>query len=171
VNWSAALVALVPEGVTTLMSTVPAPAAGDVAMTWLALTVVTLIPATPPKVTELTPVKFDPVIVTGVPPNVDPVPGETELTTGAVSYVNRSEALVGLVPAGVVTWTSTIPVPAGVVAVIRLEFATATLVAATPPKVTEVAPVKFEPKTVTEVPPAGGPPAGTIPVTVGGGPM
>jgi hypothetical protein len=83
--------------------------------------------------------------------------------------VNWSEALVALVPAELVTFTSTVPLPAGEVAVIWLALTTTTLVAATPPKVTEVAPVKFEPFTVTDVPPAVGPLVGEIEVTAGAG--
>jgi hypothetical protein len=74
-----------------------------------------------------------------------------------------------LVPPGVVTWTSTIPVPAEEVAVIRLELTTTTLVAATPPNVTEVAPLKFEPVMVTGVPPDGDPLFGPIELTTGRG--
>jgi hypothetical protein len=85
VNWSAALVGLVPEEVTSLTSTVPGPSAGDVAVAWVALTNVTLVAAKLPKLTEVKPVKFVPLIVTDVPPNVDPVLGETEVMTGAVT--------------------------------------------------------------------------------------
>ena len=56
-------------------------------------------------------------------------------------------------PSGVVTVTSTVPVPAGLVAVIWVLDTTSTLVAATPPKSTAVAPLKFVPVIVTVVPP------------------
>jgi hypothetical protein len=83
--------------------------------------------------------------------------------------VNWSAGVVVLVPAGVVTLTSTVPVPAGEVAVIWLELTTVTLVAAAPPKVTEVAPVKLEPLIVTDVPPAAAPLVGEIEETTGAG--
>jgi hypothetical protein len=75
-----------------------------------------------------------------------------------------------LVPPAVVTSTLAVPAePAGVMAVIEVELATTTLVAAVPPMVTPVAPVKLDPVMVTEVPPAVVPELGLIPVTVGAG--
>ena len=43
-----------------------------------------LVAFTPPKVTEVAPVKLVPVIVTFVPPNVEPEAGETEEIVGGV---------------------------------------------------------------------------------------
>ena len=72
------------------------------------------------------------------------------------------------VPLGVVTVTSTVPVPDGEVTVSEVELST---VMALPgfavPKSTAVAPVKPVPDTVTEVPPAADPLLGLTPVTVG----
>lgn len=73
-----------------------------------------------------------------------------------------------LVPAGVVTVTSTVPDPAGDVAVICVELTTMMFVAALDPNRTAVAPVRFVPVIVTPVPPEVGPEAGLIPVTLGG---
>ena len=70
-------------------------------------------------------------------------------------------------PPGVVTVTSTTPVPAGLSAVIVVSLATVTSVAAVVPKSTPVAPVKPVPVIVTEVPPAAGPLVGLRPVTAG----
>ena len=62
-------------------------------------------------------------------------------------------ALTAEVPLGVVTVTSTVPVPAGAVTV-RLVAVTAVIeVPGVEPKSTAVAPVKLVPVTVTEVPP------------------
>jgi hypothetical protein len=83
-------------------------------------------------------------------------------------YVNWSTALVALVPAGVVTVTSTVPEPGGDDAVISVELTRLTLVAPFGPKLMPVAPTKFVPVIVTLVPPAVGPDAGLTPVTVGG---
>ena len=70
---------------------------------------------------------------------------------------------------GVVTVTSTVPVPAGELTV-RLVALTALIeVPGVEPKSTAVAPVKPVPVTVTEVPPPAGPLVGLTPVTVGGG--
>ena len=70
-------------------------------------------------------------------------------------------------PPGVVTVTSTIPVPAGLSAVIVVLLTTVTSVAAVVPKSTVGAPVKPVPVIVTNVPPATGPLVGLRPVTVG----
>ena len=76
--------------------------------------------------------------------------------------------LVALVPLGVVTVTSTTPVPAGTVAVSVVALVTLKVVALLPdPKFTAVAPVKFVPLTVTVVPADAE--LGLTPLTVGGG--
>jgi hypothetical protein len=54
-----------------------------VAVIEVALTTVTSVAAAPPIVTAVAPVKFVPVIVTEVPPRVDPVAGDTADTVGA----------------------------------------------------------------------------------------
>ena len=82
--------------------------------------------------------------------------------------MNRSLALVTLVPAGEVTLTSTAPDPAGAVAVICESLTTVKFDAAADPNLTAVAPVKLVPVIVTLVPPAAGPDDGLIPVTAGG---
>jgi hypothetical protein len=73
---------------------------------------------------------------------------------------------VAEVPPGVVTLTSTTPVPAGDVAVIEVAELKVKL-AVVAPNVTAVTPVKLVPVTVTDVPPARGPAVGEIDVTVG----
>ena len=70
-------------------------------------------------------------------------------------------------PPGVVTVTSTVPLPAGAVAVIWVALTTVTLVALVAPNLTAVAPVKLVPVIVTTVPPAVGPAVGLMVVTVG----
>jgi len=74
---------------------------------------------------------------------------------------------VALVPPGVVTVTSTTPVPTGEVALIVVALTKVKLVAAVVPNWTAVAPVKFVPVIVISVPPANGPDVGLRPVTVG----
>ena len=83
--------------------------------------------------------------------------------------MNWSAGEVAEVPPGVVTVTSTAPVPAGSTAVIVVALTTVKLVAAVVPKSTAVAPVKSVPVIVTIVPPAGGPAVGLRPVTAGMG--
>src|SRR4029079_14214512 len=146
----------------------PAAWAGVVAVIDVALATVTFVAAVPPTVTVAPVAKFVPVIVTFVPPAVDPLVGEIPVTVGGVPYVNPF-VRVPLRPLGFVAVTLTAPAAcAGVTAVIDVELATVTLVAAVPPIVT-VAPVaKFVPVIVTFVPPAVVPAVGEIAVTVGG---
>ncbi len=66
--------ALVPEGVVTVTSTVPAPA-GEVAVMLVAQLTVKLVAAVGPKLTALAPVKPVPVMVTEVPPVPAPSSG------------------------------------------------------------------------------------------------
>ena len=71
--------------------------------------------------------------------------------------MNWSAGLVALVPAGVVTVTSTVPEPAGAVAVMEVALFTVTVGGrGVDPNFTPVAPVKLVPVMVTEVPPAVG---------------
>ena len=62
-----------------------APVAGETAVIWVALTTVTFVAATLPKLTAVAPDKFVPVIVTDVPPVVGPVLGEIPVTVGAAA--------------------------------------------------------------------------------------
>ena len=86
--------------------------------------------------------------------------------------MNSSAGLMGLVPAGPVTVTSTVPPtfwasPGGASAVIEVGEFTTTPVAALPPKATVLPAAKFVPVTVTGVPPDAGPEAGETALTVG----
>ena len=83
--------------------------------------------------------------------------------------MKRSDVPVALVPDGVVTVTSTAPVPAGEVAVIDVGELTLKEAAGVEPNVTALAPLRFEPVIVTLVAPAAGPSAGATLVTLGGG--
>jgi hypothetical protein len=76
--------------------------------------------------------------------------------------------VVALVPLGVVTVTSTVPLPAGLVAVICVAVLPVSAVAAAVPNLTAVAALKLVPVMTTDVPPAAGPPVGASMVTVGG---
>ena len=100
------------------MSTVPVPA-GDVAVICVAESTVNEAcrrgPRTRPRFAPVSPV---PVIVTEVPPACGPLFGLTPVTVGGGLYVNWSALEVAVVPAGVVTVMSTVPVPAGETAVI-----------------------------------------------------
>ena len=62
-----------------------------------------------PKKTATTSMKFEPVIVTDVPPKSDPTFGETPVTEGGFLKVNTSEEEVAEVPASLVTVISVFP--------------------------------------------------------------
>ena len=73
-------------------------------------------------------------------------------------------------PPGVVTVTSTVPLPAGEVAVIEVAESDRHVGRRrSVPKSTAVAPVRLVPVMVTPVPPPAGPEVGLTPVTVGAG--
>lgn len=84
VNSSAALVALPPSTVVTVMSTVPFDEAGVTAVIDVSEFTVKLA-ETVPKSTADAPVKPVPVIVMDVPPATDPVGGVTAVTVGAAT--------------------------------------------------------------------------------------
>ena len=73
VYWSLDEVAEVPLGVVTVMSTRPATCEGATAVIELGEFSVNDEAGTPPKLTEETPIKFEPLIVIDVPPAVDPL--------------------------------------------------------------------------------------------------
>ena len=112
-------------------------------------------------------------MVTAVPPEGTPAAGVTAVTVGTASKLNWSALLVALVPAGVVTVTSTVPAASGAgTAVTWVEELTVYLAAAMVPNCTAAGPVTRAPMNpvpvmTTEVPPATSPHAGLTPVTVG----
>jgi hypothetical protein len=159
---------LVPLGVVTVTSTMPVPA-GLVAVIVVASTTVKAA-VTAPNLTPVAPVKFVPRIVTEVPPPSGPAPGTIDVTVGAGRgpwKVQWSLALVALVPPGVVTVMSTIPLPAGLVARMSVSERMTNVVAAVVPNVTAVAAVRPLPVMYTTVP--GGPVFGPTAVTTGAG--
>ena len=165
-NLSPATIALVPPGVVTLISTVPAARAGEVMVRVLSSVTCRSVPGVVPNMTVVTPVNPVPVIVTAVPPVAGPLAGEMLVTVGTGTYVNVSSVTIALVPLGVVTRTSIVPVPAGEVAV-RLVAELYVTLAATLPNETVDALVNPVPVIVTIVPPATGPLAGEMLVIVG----
>ena len=71
-------------GVVTATFTSPAAWKGVVAVTDVSLTAVTPVAAMPPKVTEVAPARFVPVMVTPVPPIVWPIDGVILENVGTV---------------------------------------------------------------------------------------
>ena len=166
---SAADVADVPPAVVTVISTAPAPPAGEVAVIWVAELTVKAVAAVAPNLTAVAPLRLVPVMITVVPPPVGPALGAIDVTEGAPTYVNWSAAEMVETPPGVVTRTSITPEPAGAVAVMDVDELNVKLVAGVAPKLTAVTPVKLVPVMVTAVPPACGPEPGAMAVTVGAG--
>jgi hypothetical protein len=80
---SADVAALVPNSVVTLTWTDAAASAGVTAVIDVLEVTVKLLAATAPKLTDVTPVKFEPVIVTDVPPAAEPVFGRSFVIAGA----------------------------------------------------------------------------------------
>lgn len=76
--------AFVPLGVVTTTLALPALPLPVLHVMLVLLTTVKLATGVPPKVTLLAPMKFVPVIVTLVPPELGPLEGETPVTVGAV---------------------------------------------------------------------------------------
>jgi hypothetical protein len=71
----------VPDGLVTVMSTVPLPG-GAVAVIWVSLSSVKLLAAVDPNLTAVAPLNALPVIVTVVPPAVGPEEGLMLVTAG-----------------------------------------------------------------------------------------
>ena len=112
VNWSAgAFSAEVPPGVVTVTSTVAADSGGAVAVMDTALLTVKDAAVVEPNATALAPVKPVPVMVTEVPPAVDPDVGASPVTVGCGGVVNvnwSAGVFSAEVPPGVVTVMSTV---------------------------------------------------------------
>jgi hypothetical protein len=139
----------VPLGVVTEMGPVVAPE-GTVALIRVAFCTVKVDAETPLKRTAVAPVKFVPLIWTEVP--TGPLVGLNDVIVGAPVAVTVKFVELVAVPLGVVTEIGPVVAPEGTVAVIRVAFCTAKVVAETPLKRTAVAPVKFVPLIWTEVP-------------------
>ena len=149
--------------VTVAAPTLPA---GVVAVIVVLFTTATFVAAAPPNVTVAPVAKFVPVIVTAVPPVVDPLFGLTLVTVGGATYVYPPVRLP-LCPLTVTVTVTAPALPAGVTAVIVVLFTTTTPVAAAPPIVTVAPAAKFPPVIVTAVPPDVDPLFGDTLVTAG----
>jgi hypothetical protein len=119
VNWSAGVTVDGPTGVVTVTSTTPATPTGEEAVIESSLTTMTLPAAIPLKSTSVAPVKPDPVMVTGVPPVVNPVEGSTSLTIGSTAGVIVVDAVADFLSEEVDTDTVTGPVVVGLVTPFR----------------------------------------------------
>ena len=85
--WSALEVGDVQAEVATVIPTVPADSAGEVAVIWVEELTVKPVAAVEPKSTAVAPVKFVPVIVTEVEPEVEPEVGEMEVIVGTTAVL------------------------------------------------------------------------------------
>ena len=101
-------------------------------MTIVALTTLTYGAAKPSKVTAVAPIRFVPLMVTLVPPAVEPVTGVMPVNVGPATYVYLFVPVTE-VPFGVVTLMFTNPaIPAGVLPMIDVALTTVILVNAVP---------------------------------------
>jgi hypothetical protein len=89
--------ALVPEELVTRTLSVPVPA-GLATVQWFAVAQLTLVPAFAPKATPVTSVKFEPVIVTTVPPAAGPDIGLIWVTTGGETASGRATRVAAARP-------------------------------------------------------------------------
>ena len=108
-----------PPGVVTVTSAVPLPV-GIMAVIWVSLSTETIVAAVEPNVTVAPVTKFVPVMLTEVPPDVDPLLGLTLLTVGAgaetaekvtICMTHGPEVTVAvalLLPVVVTIWSSAI---------------------------------------------------------------
>ncbi len=81
-NSSSAEIAEMPPAVVTLRLTLPAEAAGEIAVISVDDTTSNEVAAAAPNLTEVASVRLVPVIVTWVPPAIRPLVGEIEVMTG-----------------------------------------------------------------------------------------
>jgi hypothetical protein len=156
---NAPILVVEPPVAVTPTDTVPAPWDGDRAVNSVELTMVH-VASDVPKVTRLSPVKFEPVMLTAVPPEVGPLVGATDEMVGAATKLNMPAAVT--VPPGVVTETTNVPAPwLFVFALMVVGLVTETSVASVEPNLTDVVvkpkPLKSFPVMVTVVPPEVGP--------------
>ena len=101
VKVNALLNVVVPVALVTAIAAIPAVPDGDVNVSWVSETALTLVAADPPTVTPVVPVKFVPTSVTEVPPVEAPLTGATESIAGAAlnerAYSNKfGDPLPGL---------------------------------------------------------------------------
>jgi hypothetical protein len=143
----------VPPGVLTEIATVPAVCAAVLATILVVPVIVKLAAAVVPNLTDVAPLRLAPLMVTVVPPSVDPLVG-VKLVIVGVGTTNLKKELDVAVPPGVVTLILTVPAAcAAVLATILLLPVTVKLAAGVVPNVTDVAPFRFVPVIVTVVPP------------------
>jgi hypothetical protein len=123
-----------------------------------------------PNLTTVAPMKFVPVIVTVVPPRVEPLVGVKLTMIGMPAVTNVKLAVEVAVPPEVVTLIFTVPAACALVlATTLLVPVTEKLVAGVVPNVTEVAPFRLVPVMATVVPPLVDPLVGVNEVMVGAG--
>jgi hypothetical protein len=125
-----------------------------------------LVQVVPPMVTALRPVKFDPVIVTLVPPAKAPALGEILVTVGVYVNENDEEIVPKVVPT-IVSVTAPVVADAGTIAVMLDVLTLLKLVALVEPNLTDDRSVPMlAPAIVTNVPPPVGPELGVTLVRV-----
>ncbi len=156
----------VPPTVLTEILTVPAPCALVLAMILVDPVTRKVVAGVVPNVTDVAPVKLLPVMVTVVPPEVEPLVGVKLVMTGGATNTKYADEVA--VPEGVVTLILSLPAESALVlAKILVVPVTWKVVAVVAPNLTEVAPFRLVPMMVTVVPPEVGPLVGVKLVMVG----
>ena len=118
----------VPPGVVTEILTVPAACALVLAMIFVVPVTRKVVAAVVPNLTDVAPMKLVPVMVTVVPPSVEPLVGVKEVMVGAGGTTNLKLAVEVAVPPGVVTEILTVPAACALVlAMILVVLVTGTL--------------------------------------------
>jgi len=163
-------VPLCVSGLVTTTLTAPTACAVVVPVMLVALTVET-VSAEPPNEIVAPVWKPVPLTLTAVPPDVRPLFGVTEVTTGGGVTNVKQPVQVPLCASRFVTTTFTAPVAWAVVVPVMLVAVTVETVSGDPPSETLAPDWKPVPFTVTAVPPPGDPLFGVTDVTAGGGPI
>jgi hypothetical protein len=152
-----------------LIFTVPAAWALVLATTLVVPVTMKVVAVVVANVTDVAPFRLVPVIVTVVPPSVEPLVGVNEVMVGAgTTNVKLPEDVA--VPPAVVTEMLTVPAACALVLATTLVVpVTEKLVAVVVPNLTEVAPFRLVPVMVTVVPPSVEPVVGVNEVIAGAG--
>ena len=159
----------VPPGVVTLILTVPAAWALVLATILVVPVTLKVVAAVVPNLTAVAPFSAVPVMVTDVPPTVEPLVAVNDVMVGA-GTTNVKFPVEVAVPPAVVTLILTVPAACALVlAMILVVPVTLKVVAGVVPNSTDVAPFRLVPVMVTVVPPRVEPLVGVKLVIVGAG--
>jgi hypothetical protein len=133
--------------------TVPAACALVLATIFVVPVTMKAVAGVVPKLTDVAPFRSVPVIVTVVPPSVEPLVVVKEVIVGVGTMKVKLPVEVSG-PSGVVTVISTVPDACGAVWATMVCVSTTVKITVVVPNLTDVAPMRFVPVIVTVVPPS-----------------